>query len=182
MRRRTALATLIAALAMTGSALAAASPGGTTGSTGPATPSAKRVSAALSRAARSPGLWATINICNTRKHPDTIGIRAQMPALGFATSMEMVVTLGYYTTATDSFKPLSSSSTPLSLGEASSGYHQDGVTFKVKPPAKLDATVKFIWSSGTKQLGTITRTTVKGRAGVQQGDPPGYSSNTCAIS
>jgi hypothetical protein len=178
---------VVAALALAGSALGATSPGGTTGATGatgatgPATPPAKQVRAALSRAARSTGLWATINICNTRKHPDTIGIRAQMPALGFVTTMQMVVTLGYYTTATDSFKPLSSSSTTLSLGEARGGYHQDGVTFTVKPPAKLDATVKFVWSSGSTVLGTITRTTVKGRTGVQQGDPPGYSANICAI-
>jgi hypothetical protein len=184
MRRRIALATVLAALALAGSALGAGSPGGATGATGatgPATPPAKQVRAALSRAARSIGLWATINICNTRKYPDTIGIRAQMPALGFVTTMQMVVTLGYYTTATDSFKPLRSSSTTLRLGEARSGYHQDGVTFTVKPPAKLDATVKFVWSSGSTVLGTITRTTVKGRTGVQQGDPPGYSSDICAI-
>jgi hypothetical protein len=131
---------------------------------------------------RSTGLWATVNICNTRRHPDTIGIRAQMPALGFATTMEMVVTLGYYTTKTASFKPLATSSTSLKLGQASTGYHQDGVTFTIKPPAMLNATVQFTWSIGSKVLGTTTRTTVSGRKGVQQGDPPGYSSDICRIS
>src|SRR5689334_5834249 len=32
----------------------------------------------------SPYLWATINICDTAKHPDTIGIRASMPGSGKA--------------------------------------------------------------------------------------------------
>src|SRR3954452_18804402 len=31
---------------------------------------------------KSPLLWATINICDTAKHPDTIGIRASMPGSG----------------------------------------------------------------------------------------------------
>ena len=178
MRWRFAIAPMIGVL-VAGYALAATS---ATGSTGPTIPPAKQVKAAVARAERSPGLWATVNICNTSKHPDTIGIRAQMPALGFPATMEMVVTLGYYTTATATFSPLATSSTPLNLGVQRSGYHQDGVTFTIKPPATLNATVQFTWSIGTKVLGTTTRTTISGRKGVQQGDPPGYSSDICRIS
>jgi hypothetical protein len=50
-------------LALTGSALAAAT---SAGAAGPTTPSANQVQAALARAERSAGLWATINICNTK--------------------------------------------------------------------------------------------------------------------
>jgi hypothetical protein len=177
MRWRFAIAPMIGVL-VAGYALGATS---ATGTTSQPIPPAKQVKAAVARAERSSGLWATVNICNTRKHPDTIGIRAQMPALGFASTMEMVVTLGYYTTSTGSFKPLASSSTPLNLGQASTGYHQDGVTFTIKPPATLNATVQFTWTIGSKVLGSTTRTTVKGRMGVQQGDPPGYSSDVCRI-
>ena len=35
--------------------------------------------AAIARAERSRDLWATVNICDTAKHPDAIGIRASMP-------------------------------------------------------------------------------------------------------
>src|SRR3954467_88161 len=31
--------------------------------------------------AREPGLWATVNVCNTEKQPDAIGIRASMPGV-----------------------------------------------------------------------------------------------------
>jgi hypothetical protein len=30
----------------------------------------------------SPDLWATINVCDTEAHPNTIGIRGSMPGLG----------------------------------------------------------------------------------------------------
>src|ERR687889_2094900 len=35
--------------------------------------------AALLTAAAAPGSWATVNVCDTAKHPDAIGIRASMP-------------------------------------------------------------------------------------------------------
>jgi hypothetical protein len=79
------------------------------------------------------------------------------------------------------FKPVPNSGVTLMLGQASQGYHQDGVTFKVKPPATLNASVTFIWRSGGKIVGQIAKTTQPGRKGVQQGDPPGYSSDVCRI-
>jgi len=181
MKLRALLIASLGALVLAGSALAASAPTGITGTTGPSTPSAAQVQLALQRAEHSAGLWATINICDTAKHPNTVGIRAQMPALGFATSLQMVVKLGYYSTGSATFKPVPNSTVTLKLGAASVGYHQDGVTFTVKPPATLNASVTFIWHSGTKVLGSTTRTTLPGRKGVQQGDPAGYSSDVCRI-
>ena len=166
---------------LAGSAYATVAPTGITGTTGPTTPSASQLHA-LKRAEKSPGLWSTINICNTANHPDTVGIRAQMPALGFATSLQMIIKLGYYSTGSANFKPVPDSTVTLNLGAASQGFHQDGVTFTVKPPATLDASVTFVWRSGSTVVGQTTRTTQPGRKGVQQADPPGYSAQVCRIS
>jgi hypothetical protein len=145
-------------------------------------PSRSQIHAAIVRAKRSHGLWATVNICNTRKHQHTIGIRAQMPALGFPATLQMLVSLNYYSQAGGRFKPLAHTQTPVSLGTATSGYHQGGVTFMVTPPAILDGTIEFVWRSGRRVLGSTTRTTRAGHTGARQGDPAGFSAATCRIS
>ena len=33
-------------------------------------------------APKSPDLWATVNICDTLRHPDQMGVRASMPGDG----------------------------------------------------------------------------------------------------
>ena len=180
-RHRTAIIAALAALLLSSSAQATLAPTGITGTTGPTLPPASQVQAALKGAESSAGLWATINICDTANHPNTVGIRAQMPALGFATSLQMVIKLGYYSTGSANFKPVPNSTVTLNLGQASVGYHQDGVNFMIKPPATLNASVKFIWRSGSTVLGSTTRTTSSGRKGVQQGDPAGYSTDVCRI-
>lgn len=181
LKHRIPIIAALAALLLSASAQATTAPTGITGTTGPTTPSAQQVQAALKHAERSAGLWATINICDTAKHPNTVGIRAQIPALGFATSLQMVVKLGYYAPGSATFKTVPDSTVTLNLGQASVGYHQDGVNFMVKPPATLNASVKFIWRSGSTVIGSVTRTTAPNRKGVQQGDPPGYSNDVCRI-
>jgi hypothetical protein len=172
---------ILCALTASGTAAAANPPSGTTGPSGAKLPSAKQIKAAVAKAERSNGLWATINVCSSPKHPNTIGVRGQMPALGFPATLQMVVRLGYYSLQTATFTPVPGPATTLEVGTATVGFHQDGVTFTIKPPATLDATVQFIWRSGRKVLGSTTRSTVNSRQGVQQSDPPGYSSAVCRI-
>jgi hypothetical protein len=181
MRSRLATLIVLCALIGVGTAAAASAPSGTTGPAGSKLPSAKQIKAALTKAERSNGLWATINVCSSPKHPNTIGVRGQMPALGFPATLQMVVRLGYYSVQTATFTPVPGPATTLDVGAATIGFHQDGVTFTIKPPATLDATVKFIWRSGRKVLGSTTRSTVNNRQGVQQADPPGYSSAVCRM-
>src|SRR5947209_20193020 len=61
------------------------------GTVGPA-----RISRAVRNAERSPSLWATINICGSRRHPNDVGVRGQMPTLGFSASLFMVVQVNYW--------------------------------------------------------------------------------------
>jgi hypothetical protein len=143
-------------------------------------PTAAQIKAAVRRAEHSRGLWATVNICNTKAHPDTLGIRGQMPALGFPASLGMIVRLKYLS-AKHRFEPIPGAQLKLSLGRPSTGYHQGGATFKFTPPVTLSGSITFQWRSGHKLLGQTTRSTGRGYKEVDQGDPPGHSSATCTM-
>ncbi len=161
-------------------ALAAA---GTAAATVPAAaPSAEQVRAAIGRATHSRGLWATLNICNTRRHRNTVGIRAQMPALSFPATLQMQFSLDYYSPrSSPDFQPLPGTRTRVRIGTVAGGFHQEGMTFVVRPPAILQGSVEFTWRSGGRVLGRIVRATTTGHRGAQQGDPKGYSAATCRL-
>jgi hypothetical protein len=149
-------------------------------------PTAAHVRAALRRAERSADLWATINICNTAQYPDDIGIRGQLPGLGFATRISMNVSVEYYSIKTKHFEPTGASEL-VDLGRATTGVHQGGVRFPFKAPAagqsyELRGVITFEWKRGNKLLGRMLRHTTHGHRNVDFSDPPGFSAGTCTIS
>ena len=83
MRARMTLSIIVASLLATAVPAAA--------SKRPTGPTHSQISAAVARVKRSRNLWATVNICNTKRHPDVVGIRGQMPALGFSSALSMQV-------------------------------------------------------------------------------------------
>ena len=172
---------LLATLLLPGSATAAKRRSG---------PTAAQVRAAVSRATRSRNLWATVNICNTRRHPYVVGFRVQMPGLGFGTYLSADVRIQYWSGATTGFQAVPSGSGSLgsvvSLGRATTGTHQSGVTFVIKRPPSgvrylFRGVATFKWKLGSKVLGSTTRTTGRGYQHVDYGDPAGYSAATCTI-
>ena len=177
-----AAALVPAALALPGSRAAAKPSSG---------PTAAQERAAVRRATRSRNLWATVNICNTRRHPDVIGFRVQMPGLGFGANLSAEVRVEYWSPAAKHFRPVPGRSGSLgsvvSLGRATTGTHQSGVSFPIqKPPSGVHYVFRgvatFKWKLGSKVLGSTTRTTGHGYRHVDQSDPAGYSSGTCTIS
>jgi hypothetical protein len=145
-------------------------------------PTAKQIKAAVGHARRSKNLWATVNICDTRKHPNVLGIRGQMPALGFAANLSLSVAVDYWSTRDKRFEPVPGLSQRVPLGTFTTGVHQGGATFSFKPPAKLNGTVTFEWRRGGKLLGRAHESTVGGEKRVDGGDPPRHSAATCRIS
>ncbi len=127
-------------------------------------------------------MWATVNICNTRRHPHTLGIRGQLPGLGFPARLYMSIQVNYWVKAKRKFVPDSHAKHSLSLGTQSSGRHQAGFTWQFAPPAFLSGTVTFEWRLGHKVIGHTTRRTAHGIKNVDEGDPRGYSTATCRIS
>jgi hypothetical protein len=145
-------------------------------------PTPAQMRSAVARAKRSKNLWATVNICDTKHHPNEIGIRGQMPALGFPAALRLIVRLDYYSFQTASFRPIPHVRMRDSLGTASTGFHQGGAIFKFKPPiAPLSGMITFQWRVGKRLLGQATRPTSHGDKGVDHGDPPGTSNAVCRI-
>jgi hypothetical protein len=151
----------------------------------PAPPTAAQVKAAVAAAEKSADLWATVNICNTAKYPDEVGIRGQMPSLGFRTDLSLTVAVEYYSAAQNKFLSTGDSQV-VDLGLATHSAHQGGAIFPFQAPAAGDSyvlrgTVTFEWKLGGKVLGQVSRHTGHGYSGVAAGDPPGYSEGTCTI-
>ena len=147
-------------------------------------PSPSQIRAAVQRAEKSTNLWATVNICNRPPHyTDDVGIRGQMPALGFAAWLSMDVKLLYYSSSAKRYVPVPTRGTKLvRLSRSSSGLQQGGAIFQFSPhqPA-LKAMVEFIWRRSGDLLGTTTRITTAGHHGADFGSPPHYSAATCKI-
>jgi hypothetical protein len=174
-RVRFAVFTLTTIVLLTFAAVSAARPS----SRGP---TRKQMLAAVHTAERSRYLWATVNVCNTRRYPDAIGIRAQMPALGFTTTLQMEFQVDQRSAHGASFRPVSRAKRAVSVGSVKRGLQQEGVTFSLGPDAgDLRGTVKFEWRLGRRVLGRSTRVTTRGHPTANFSDPPRYSASRCII-
>jgi hypothetical protein len=125
-----------------------------------------------------------VNICDTANHPNVIGIRGQLPALGFKTTMSMLVQVDYYVFADARFEPdtvVPRVRVPLGKKAHATGLWQGGVKFAFTPPVVLSGTVTFQWKLGHRVIGTVTRDTGHGDRRVADSDPPHYSTATCTI-
>jgi hypothetical protein len=141
-------------------------------------PSPAQVHDALARAERSPQLWATVNICDTRR--DMIGIRGQMPALGFTAGLYMTVTVDYWR----GNRParVRGAKKTIHVGTPAKGLYQAGADFRFRPHAGLlSGTITFGWRRAGKLLGSATRRTTRGHHNVHFSKPPRYSVARCAI-
>jgi hypothetical protein len=145
-------------------------------------PTGTQVRAAIRKAERSRDLWATVNICNTRRYPNAIGIRGQMPSLGFNASLAMHIGVDFWVITKHRFQPVPRTSQSVSLGRSHAGLRQGGVRFKFPSHAgHLRGSVTFVWRLGRRVIGSITRKTTGGHHGADFGDPPRYSSSQCWI-
>src|SRR5579875_3665988 len=162
------------------SALAAALPASTSASsTKP--PTAEQLSTAVRAAEQSHTVWATVDICNTRLYPHTIGIRGQMPALGFSSQLSMTFQVDYWAGAKRGFVPDPHVSKTAVLGTFSTGLHQRGYNFRFDPPAYLSGQITFRWRIGSRVIGQTTHRTRSGVKGVDFGDPRGHSAARCRM-
>ncbi len=167
---------VLALLSIAAPAVAASRPG-------PSAPTRAQISTAVARVERSRNLWATVNICNTKRHPYVVGIRGQMPALGFSSLLSMQVELRYWSDTEKRYKPLAGTKQTLSLGSARTGLHQSGVSFAFSPHAgTLAGVVRFVWSLGRRSIGQTVRRTSPGHRDADQSDPAHFSAGKCSIS
>ena len=174
-------ATLVTALGPVATAVARTSAQGP----GTPSPSPSKIKKALHAAKKSDALWATVNVCVPKPHGGgLIGIRGQMPALGFSATLSMTIQLNQLSTKTGTYSPVpgSTATRTVTVGTFRSRVHQDGAEFPYAADAgRLDATVTFTWSRGTTQLGQATRTTTGGHPLADFGEPLHHSSATCKL-
>jgi hypothetical protein len=135
--------------------------------------------------ARQVGPWATINVCDTAKQPDTIGIRASMPGTPKGAKLLMRFRVQYKdgddwldVAGTDSgWRTVgvgNAKGTPVEYGWSFTFAHATN-------PVTLRGVVKLRWRRGDvlpKQQEIATEAGHRSSAGA---DPADYSAATCAL-
>jgi hypothetical protein len=143
---------------------------------------------ALGARPRSPELWATVNVCDTIAHPDTIGIRGSMPgAADRSEQMFMRFRVQYFRLDDHRWHNITKGADSgfLPVGSARYNARQAGRLFVFAPPAggsfELRGKVYFQWRKGAKVVNQLIQLTTAGHRSSAGSDPAGYSSDTCVI-
>jgi hypothetical protein len=139
---------------------------------------------------KSRHLWATVNVCDTERNPDTLGIRASMPGLGRrGETLWMRFRVQYFSDSRGRWHN-------FTRGDGTdSGYvkvarhsrhrsRQSGYMFPFSPDPgehyRLRGAVEFQWRRKGRVMRNARELTTKGRR-VTVADPRGYSVATCDI-
>jgi hypothetical protein len=132
-------------------------------------------------------LWATVNVCDTKKSPDQMGVRARMP--GDGTRRRMFMRFSAQFRSGKKWKPVSGSgrSRWLPAGSALFRNEELGYTFSFDAPKPgtsflMRGLVQFQWRA--KKSGTVVRRTHKYTSRghpTKPADPKGFSRATCRI-
>jgi hypothetical protein len=136
-------------------------------------------------------LWATINICDTVGHPDSVGIRGSMPGTGDrAEDMFMRIQVQYYSASDGSWHNLEEDDDPgfVEVGSGKYRTRQSGRTITITPPRPgsdpylLRGVVTFEWREDGEVVRRARKRTTGNHPGTKGSDPVGFSAATCTIS
>lgn len=135
----------------------------------------------------SPRLWATINVCDTVKAPNTVGVRVSMPGSGKKLErMYARISLQFFDDATKSWKAIGKAADSgwLSLGSSKFLRRETGRTFKLAAPAtgqtfRIRGFVRYEWRLGKAPVRRASRVTSGRISDVIGADPADYSAGTC---
>jgi hypothetical protein len=133
--------------------------------------------------AKEAPLWATVNVCDTAKQPDQIGIRAAMPGTPKGARLSMRFRAQYK--SGDDWKDVEDADSGwVNVGVAKGSTVEYGWSFtfaKGTKSTQLRGVVKFRWRRGDalpKQAEVATEAGHRSSAGA---DPAGYSAATCVL-
>lgn len=133
-------------------------------------------------------LWATVNVCDTERLPDTIGVRGSMPGSKDAReTMWMRFQVQFMSAADNRWHtvPDGGDSGFVSLGSARLKARQGGRSFRISPrkgeQVLLRGKVSFEWRLKDVVTRSASSRTTKGHRSSAGSDPPGYSASTCTI-
>jgi hypothetical protein len=134
----------------------------------------------------SPLLWATIDVCNSAGHPNTIGIRGSMPGTGAASEQMYMQFIVEYRSPSGHwhYRSGGGESSFVAVGSGSSPARQAGWDFVLARSSEiyvLRGIVVFEWRLGGHTIAETVRSTRSGHKAAAGADPPGYSASTCTI-
>lgn len=139
--------------------------------------------------ARSPLLWATVNVCNTRRYPHTVGLRASMPGDGARRERMRLRLLVQYRSRTDgAWHPVGAGGDSgwIGVGNAAVRAREAGERFRFLAPGdrravRMRGAVTFEWRRGSRLVRRLTRLTSGGHRSGAGADPPGHTAATCLL-
>jgi hypothetical protein len=137
----------------------------------------------------SPRLWATINVCDTAAHPNTVGIRASMPGDGKSRErMFMRFQLQFFTVSSGTWQDLgpTGDSGFVTVGSAKFTRREGGQDFQLAPPQtgktyRVRGSVSFEWRLGKKVVRRAHKRTTVRKPAVRGADPKGFSAAECIV-
>jgi len=135
----------------------------------------------------SPDLWATVNVCDTHAHPDTLGIRASMPGSGREREeMFMRFSVQYYGADRRWHRAgRRSVSDFIDLGSGDARARQGGWTVRFSRrtprPQFLRGAVVFEWRVHGHAVRRAKVVTESGHPSSTGADPKGFSAGTCRL-
>ena len=135
-------------------------------------------------AAKDSEPWATINVCDTAKQPDAIGIRASMPGTPKGARLSMRFRVQYRDAEGEWADVEDADSGWRTVGVARGTAVESGWSFTFARPAKttvLRGVVRFRWRRGDTLPRNDEAATEAGHRSSAGADPPGYSAATCAL-
>jgi hypothetical protein len=137
-------------------------------------------------AAREPSLWATVNVCDTEKQPDAIGIRASMPGTPKGAKLTVRFRVQFKTAKGEwaDVEGADSGWRPAGTGIATGVPAEAGWSFTFAhptDPVMLRGVVRFRWRRGDTLPRQAELPTEAGHRSSAGADPAGYSAATCAL-
>ncbi|MDQ3630768.1 MAG: hypothetical protein M3417_05735 [Actinomycetota bacterium] len=133
-------------------------------------------------------LWATVNICDTKAHPDTVGIRGSIPGSGVASEqMFMRFQLQFFDQKDKEWHNIGASGDSgfIPVGSGRFKQRQSGRNFTVRPPRTgafiLRGAVTFEWRKDGEVVRRARKRTTSKRGPTAGADPSGFSAAKCEV-
>jgi hypothetical protein len=134
-------------------------------------------------AAKDAAPWATVNVCDTAKRPDAIGIRASMPGVPKGARMAMRFRVQFKTS--DGWQDVKGAASRWQkVGTARGATAESGWSFTFAHPSSpvtLRGVVQLRWRKSRTVLRTLELSTEAGHRSSAGADPADYSAATCTL-
>ena len=132
-------------------------------------------------AARTDDLWATVNVCDTAKHPDAIGIRASMPGTPKGARLTMRFRVQYRVDSGD-WRDIPGTDSGWRVVRGNPAQSGWSFTFAhPTSPVTLRGMVQLRWRKGGTVLRQAELPTEAGHRSSAGADPADYSAATCTL-